>query len=157
MWVLSIQFWTISGLVQCNVCLKKKAWSDHQWEKLVDSSQDSNMMENMHGLHEVEWSHKKGSLPVSFIDQMLDRLAGQEHYYFRMAIQDTTKLWMHQRTSRNPFSLCRTVHMLSREFHLGYAMPRPPSKDDDGCFSWYGWIFCWDIHWWFLDIRGELG
>ena len=39
-------------------------------------------MENLPGLPEVEQCDEERPFPSSFIDPMLDRLAGQEFYYF---------------------------------------------------------------------------
>ena len=39
-------------------------------------------MKGMYGLQEAQQSHTERSLPLSFIDQMLDRLAGKQYYCF---------------------------------------------------------------------------
>ena len=68
-------------------------------------------------------------IPLSFIDQMLDRLAGHPHFCFLDGYSDITKLLLHLRTRRKPLSHALMVLLLLEECHLGYAMLLPHFKD----------------------------
>ena len=67
-------------------------------------------------------ANRKDQLPLPFIDQMLDRLAGHSDFCFLMDILDITKLILHLRTRRKLLSHALMVLFLLEECHLGYAM-----------------------------------
>ena len=51
-------------------------------KKWINSYADSDRVENVHWLQKIESDHEERSLPLPFMDQMLERLAGQAFYCF---------------------------------------------------------------------------
>ena len=72
---------------------------------------------------------RKDHFPLPFIDQMLDRLAGHQHFVFWMDIQATTRLQLHLRTKKRPHLHAPMVPLPSEGCHLGCAMPLLLSRD----------------------------
>ena len=65
---------------------------------------------------------KKNHFPLSFLDQMLDRLAGHEYYYFLTGIRFIIKSLYHRRTNRKQHLRARMVRLLLGKCPLGYVM-----------------------------------
>ena len=72
---------------------------------------------------------RKDHFPLSFIDQMLDRLAGHDIIVFWMAIQGIIRFVLHQRIRKRLPSLVHLARLLFAEFRLGYVAPRPLFRD----------------------------
>ena len=72
---------------------------------------------------------RKDHFPLTFIDQMLDRLQDILTYVFLMDILDITKFLLHLRTRRKLLSHALMVLLLLEERHLGYVMLLLLSKD----------------------------
>ena len=67
---------------------------------------------------------KKDHFPLSFLDQMIDRLARHEYYYFLTGIRFIIKSLYHRRTKRKQHLRARMVRFLLDECPLGYVTHR---------------------------------
>ena len=72
---------------------------------------------------------RKDHFPLPFIDQMLDRLVGNEYFWFLDRYRDTIRSPLLQKIMRRPPSSALMAHSLSGECHLGCVTPREPFKD----------------------------
>lgn len=62
------------------------------YKRTVDSYKNSDRVANLHGLHKAQQCRKEDHFPLPFINQMLDRLAGQEYYYFLDGYNDYNQI-----------------------------------------------------------------
>ena len=58
------------------------SYGDHERQRRGDPNAPPNKVASLHRLSEVECSEEERSLPLRFIDQILDRLAGQTYFCF---------------------------------------------------------------------------
>ena len=72
---------------------------------------------------------KKDHFPMSFMDQMLDRLAGKGWYYFLDHIRDIIRFLLHQKIKRKPLLLVHMGPLCSEECRLGCAIHPPHFRD----------------------------
>ena len=66
---------------------------------------------------------------LPFIDQMLDRLVGNEYFCFLDGYLGYNQSPLLQKIRRRPPSRALMAHSLSGEFHLDCVTPREPFRD----------------------------
>ncbi|KOM25083.1 hypothetical protein LR48_Vigan50s000300 [Vigna angularis] len=72
---------------------------------------------------------RKDHFPLPFMDQMLERLAGQAFYCFLDGTLDIIKLWWIQKTKKRRLSLIHLEFLLTEKCCLGYVMLQLLFKD----------------------------
>nr|GEX20818.1 hypothetical protein [Tanacetum cinerariifolium] len=76
-------------------------------------------------LNEATW---KDHFPLPFMDQMLERLVGNEYYCFLMVSLVTFKYQSIQKTKKRPHSLARTEHSHTNACLLDFSMRQATSS-----------------------------
>lgn len=121
--ILSTQFPIANGLVLHKVFQKKggltivendkneliPTWTVTGWKVCIDYQKLNDAM-------------KKDHFPLSFIDQMLDRLAGKEYYCFSMDTLDVIRFQYIQMTKKRLHLHVLLAHMLLNRCHLDYIV-----------------------------------
>nr|GEZ27183.1 DNA-directed DNA polymerase [Tanacetum cinerariifolium] len=87
---------------------------------------------------------RKDHFPLPFMDQMLERLAGNQYYCFLDGFSGYSKFPSIQKIKRKPHSLIHTERLLTTACLLGYAMHRAHfrekmlkwCKDTNLCLNW---------------------
>ena len=72
---------------------------------------------------------RKDHFPLPFIDQMLDRLAGKQYYYFLDGYSSYNQIVIALEIKRRLHLLIPMEHLPSEECHLGYAMLQQLFRD----------------------------
>ena len=75
----------------------------------------------------IDWV--EDHFPLTFINQVLERLLGKVYYYFWIVIQGIIKLWLIQKIKRKLFLLVLLVFLLIEKCHLDYVTLKPVSSN----------------------------
>ena len=72
---------------------------------------------------------RKAHYPLSFIDQMFDRLVGHPHYYFLDGNSGYNQIAIAPKDQEKTTCTCPYGPLLLEGCHLHYVILQPPSKD----------------------------
>nr|GEU77177.1 reverse transcriptase domain-containing protein [Tanacetum cinerariifolium] len=86
--------------------------------------------------HKLNEATRKDHFPLPFMDQMLERLAGNKYYCFLDGFSVTFKFPSIRKIKKRPHSRVLTKRLPSVACLLAYAMDRAHSKDTNLCLNW---------------------